>query len=130
MNGDLNYTAPPSGSADMFTYTVSDPLGDTANGNVNVTLDPSPAKNDNLSLVGAAVSRNLVDGGDGNLNVSVTGNNNTVLLSGGNDNFPLTGNNNAAVVGNDNDNISLLGGNGTLALREWQRQGHDEWHFH
>ena len=35
--GDLSYTAPTSGSADAFTYTVSDQLGDTASANVSVT---------------------------------------------------------------------------------------------
>jgi hypothetical protein len=99
----------------MFTYTVSDPRGDTANGTVNVTLDPNLAKNDNLSLAGAVGPRNIVDDGNGNLSVSVTGNNDTVLLAGGNNNVSPTGNN-TAVIGNDNDSISLSGDNGILVL--------------
>jgi hypothetical protein len=106
-NGDVTYTAPGSGGSDTFSYTVADQLGDTANGTVNVTLDPNLAKNENLSLTG---SGDIIDGlGGKNINVSLTGNSNTVLLGGGNDQVSLTGNNNTATLGNGNDTVTVSG---------------------
>jgi von Willebrand factor type D domain/Bacterial Ig domain len=113
-NGDLTYTAPASGSADAFTYTVSDQqLQESATGDVNVTLDPNLLKNDNITLTG---SGNIVDGGNGNDSVSGSGttNNDTVMLGGGNDSVTLTGNSNTVTLGGGNDMVSLSGNNDTL----------------
>ena len=40
--GTISYTAPSTGP-DRFGYTVTDQLGDTAQGTVNVTVDRGPA---------------------------------------------------------------------------------------
>ena len=40
-NNSVTYTAPASGP-DTITYTVADQYGDTATGQVTVTVDPGP----------------------------------------------------------------------------------------
>ena len=50
VNGTITYTAPASGS-DTITYTVTDQLGDVANGSDFVTVDPGPT----LAAGGATV---------------------------------------------------------------------------
>jgi len=112
--GDLSYTAPASGSTDVFTYTVGDQLGDTANGNVNVMLDSSLLKNDNITLTDSDI---IIDGLNGkNIHVSLTGDRNTVLLGDGNDQVALSGNGNTAALGNGNDTVSAMGNNNTVSL--------------
>jgi len=109
--GDLSYTAPAGGSADIFTYTVSDQLGDSATGSVNVTLDSSLLKNDNITLSGSGI---IIDGMSGkNIDVSLTGGNNTVLLGDGNDQVTLSGNGSLVSVGGGNDQLSVMGNNDT-----------------
>jgi len=105
--GDLSYTAPAGGSADIFTYTVSDQLGDSATGSVNVTLDSSLLKNDNITLSGSGI---IIDGMSGkNIDVSLTGGNNTVLLGDGNDQVTLSGNGSLVSVGGGNDDVTVNG---------------------
>jgi hypothetical protein len=117
-NGQLSYASPASGSSDTFNYTVSDQLGDSASGAVAVTIDSNLLGNYRITLTGAAGSGNTIAGGNGNGNdqVALTGNNNTVMLGGGNDHVMLTGNSNNAVLGNGNDQVALTGNNNTLTL--------------
>jgi Ca2+-binding RTX toxin-like protein len=109
-NGDLSYTAPPSGKSDAFTYTVSDQLHETATGSVNVSL---LGKNGPVALTG---SDNIIVAGDGKYSVTGGTGSNFISLGGGNDSVSLPGNNNRVVLGDGNDSVSLSGNNNTAAL--------------
>ena len=50
--GAIIYSAPASGGADSFTYTVADQLGDNATGTVNVTIDPGPSAANGILGIG------------------------------------------------------------------------------
>lgn len=56
LGGDVQYTAPASGSSDAITYTISDGYGGTANGTVNVTL--TSANVGSLNVVNQTLSGN------------------------------------------------------------------------
>ena len=113
-NGDLKYTAPASGSTDSFTYQVSDQLGDVSpNGTVNVTLQQNLAKGGQITL---SSSDTVVDAGNSNSSVSVTGSSDTVVLGTGNNTVTMTGNNNNVASGAGNDSVSLAGDHNTVVL--------------
>jgi hypothetical protein len=116
-NGDLSYTAPASGTSDSFTYTVTDETVHTsATATVSVTLDPNLAKNDTITLSGASGSNNIIDGlGGKNINISLTGDNNNVMLGDGNDSVTLSGSNNTATLGNGNDTVTVNGSGESIA---------------
>lgn len=44
VSGNVQYTTPVTGTSDVITYTVSDSLGGTANGTINVTLTPAASQ--------------------------------------------------------------------------------------
>jgi hypothetical protein len=115
--GDLSYTAPATGTADSFTYTVTDETLETsATAKVSVTLNPSLTGNGTITLSG---SGNTVDGGNGNVTVSGSNSSsNTVMLGSGNDSVSLTGssNGNTVTLGTGNDSLSLSGNNNTVTL--------------
>ena len=135
--GDLSYTAPASGSTDVFTYTVSNQLGESATGGVNVSLNSNLNTSASLGLTGVG---NIVLGGNGvdvltgttgtdwislgNGNDSVTlfgPAGNTVTLGNGNDVVSMPGNNNSITLGNGDDVISLAGTGNTVTVGS----GHD-----
>ncbi|HEY1545323.1 MAG TPA: type VI secretion system tube protein Hcp [Xanthobacteraceae bacterium] len=112
-HGDLVYTAPANGT-DMFTYTVSDQLHETASAGVDVSV---VSKNGNIALTGTGnivittsgnrsvsggTGGNFVSLGDGNDTVSLGGNGNTVLLGDGNDSV-TTGDGSVVTLGHGND---------------------------
>lgn len=134
--GDLSYTAPASGSTDVFTYTVSNQLEETATGGVNVSLNPNLNTNVSMTLTGLG---NIVLGGNGvdvltgitgtdwislgngNDTVSLFGHGNTVALGNGNDVVSMPGNNNSITLGNGDDVISLAGTGNSVTVGS----GHD-----
>jgi hypothetical protein len=102
-NGDLIYAAPASGT-DVFTYTVSDQLHETATAGVSVSL---VANSGDIVLAGTG---NIVITAGGNHSVSGGTGGNYVRLGSGNDHVSLGGNNNTVVLGDGNDSVTTGGG--------------------
>src|SRR5262249_28594395 len=112
-NGDLVYTGPSgsnAGSSDLFTYTVSDQLHETATASVSVSL---LSKNGNAALTG---SGNIVITADGNRTVTGGTGGNYVSLGGGNDSVSLGGDGNTVLLGDGNDSVTLSGKNNSVRL--------------
>ena len=57
--GNVAYLAPTAGGSDSFTYTVTDQLGQTSTGIVDVTLDPGPHAANAALTVGHGQSVNV-----------------------------------------------------------------------
>jgi hypothetical protein len=81
-SGSVVYTAPASGP-DSFTYTVTDELGDTATGTVNVTVDPGPVTATGSLTIGHGQSQNVTTLIDGLITKGLTGDSETITAVSG-----------------------------------------------
>src|SRR5579883_404919 len=114
-NGDLVYTAPARGT-DMFTYTVSDQLDETASAGVNVSVvgkNASIALSGSGNIVATTGGNHFVVGGTGGNDVSL-GNGNDVVSLGGGDNTVVLGGGNDLVFTGDRSAVTAAGGNDLL----------------
>lgn len=111
--GDLTYTAPASGSSDAFTYTVSNQLGESSTGSINVTLNVNLNTNATNSLAG---SGNIVIGGNGSDTITGGTGKDQITLGDGNDTIATQGNNNKITLGNGTDSVSVVGNNNNITV--------------
>ena len=80
--GVVTYVAPATGP-DSFTYTVTDQLGDTATGTVNVTVDPGPATATGALTIGHGQSTNVTSLVNALVTPGLTGDTDTITAVSG-----------------------------------------------
>src|SRR6202034_2540018 len=78
----VTYVAPATGP-DSFTYTVTDQLGDTATGTVNVTVDPGPAAATGALTIGHGQSTNVTSLVNALVTPGLTGDTDTITAVSG-----------------------------------------------